>query len=452
MLKTQIIVVGAGIAGIAAARTLHDEGYVVTVLEARDRIGGRIHTDYSLGLPVELGATWIHGIMANPLTSLAQAYGLSYVETDFINRSGCALQAYDADGTPLDMDEYTEGQFMAKGACIQAFASILVNRPNYQHRSHKYFVQNDLPKYADMTATQQKGFYYWSTILEEYLNASDWDIMDWQIRENFVSLPGGDWLLPDGGYGEMIKQLSDGLDIRTEVEVETVDYSQASVRVITKEAEMLCKQVIMTAPLGVLKAGAIEFEPILPKEKQAAIARMGAGSYEKLVMRFDKFYWPEDKQRFNYISDTHNEGTSLFNAWFNAGYYSKKPVLVVYHAGRRACLTNEWSDEEFLERTRAMMQRLFGDNGYGDIPAPISYVRSQWQNDPFSQGAISSDQIGQHPDDRHTFAKAVNKRLFFAGEASHPHFYTTAHGAYETGVRAAREIIELKSDRIGLKQ
>ncbi|MCB0009704.1 MAG: FAD-dependent oxidoreductase, partial [Anaerolineales bacterium] len=97
-----VLVIGAGMAGLMAARTLHEAGVPVTILEGRDRIGGRTYTDQSLGAPIDLGAAWIHGPDGNPLTPLARQLGIAHAPTDFINRSGLAVQAYDAQGQPLD--------------------------------------------------------------------------------------------------------------------------------------------------------------------------------------------------------------------------------------------------------------------------------------------------------------------------------------------------------------
>jgi monoamine oxidase len=200
--------------------------------------------------------------------------------------------------------------------------------------------------------------------------------------------------------------------------------------------------VVVTVRLGVLKRGGVGFMPALPPQKTAAIQRVGYGNYEKIWMRFDKFYWDNTKQRLNYLSEPEEGEPPLFHAWLNLGYYTGEPIIVAYHAGRRARHINQWSDGELLERTLGVMQRIFGDNGYGDIPAPISYVRSNWQADPFAEGSYSFDQVGQQVGDRQLLAQPVADRVFFAGEATHPHFYATVHGAYETGVRAAREVIK----------
>ncbi len=437
----KVIVIGAGMAGIMAARTLHDAGLDVTVLEARERIGGRTHTDHSLGGSVDLGAAWIHGIDGNPLTPLAQKLGVEYGYTDFLNRSVTAVQAYDEDGTPLDQAEYALGQQHALAGWYLAAGSILYAAPT-SVKSLQDWLDFGLPKPEGLSFSAEKGYLYQSLISTEYVCAADAHEIDWQLNEQQVGLTGGDYLLHGGGYSVISDHLAEGLDIRTGHAVTQVTVTEDGVTVTTssptdvaKKEEIACSRVVVSVPLGVLKSGAITFEPPLPDAKCGAIERIGFGNYEKLAMRFDKFYWPREAQRFNYMS---TGDLSLFHAWLNIGYYTGEPILVSYHAGKRARHLNQLSDGDLIERTVAVMQRMFG----GDIPAPLNYARTRWQHDPFSQGSYSFDQIGQQSGDRNALAQPVENRLFFAGEATHPHFHSTVHGAYETGVRAAREILQ----------
>lgn len=442
MNKKTIIVVGAGMSGIMATRILHEAGHHVICLEARERIGGRTHTDHSLGISVDLGASWIHGPIGNPMTPLAKQFGIRYGETDFVNRSRRVVQAYDADGTPLAMDEYTEGQLWAKASFTKSHASLLHHLPQ-NTRSLKEMANHGFWQPPQMTKAQRHGFHYWSVIRSEYSNAADWDQIDWQLGSVYATLPGDDLLVYGGGYNGITDRLADGLDVRTNVRVTQIAHHTSGVRVSTSARDLVSDYVIVTVPLGVLKANAISFAPALPQEKQDAIKRIGFGNYEKLAMRFDKFYWPHNKQRLNFLSQAKPNEPPLFHAWLNLGYYTNEPVIVAYHAGRRAQHTNQWDDDEMLARTLEVMQHIFGNNGFGNIPAPLAYVRSGWEADEFSRGSYSFDQIGQQPTDRHTLAQSVGERLFFAGEATHPYFYATVHGAYETGVWTAQQVMAM---------
>lgn len=427
----KVIVVGAGMAGIMAGRTLQEAGFDVVVVEARNRVGGRTHTDHSLGHSVDMGAAWIHGIDGNPLTPLAQELGVAMGYTDFLNRSETAVQAFAEDGTPFDISEYTHGLMLGLAAPYLLAGSELVEQPKAA-RSFKD-IYPSLPKPPNLSHAAKEGFRYHALISTEYVSAADWDQLDIGLSRDYVGLTGGDYLLHGGGFNALTDNLAQGLDVRLETAVSHISYTSTSVALQTTAGEMTCDYVVVTVPLGVLKSGQIEFAPALPEEKTAVIERIGFGSYEKLALRFDKFYWPRDPHRFNYLSTGE---PSLFHAWLNIGHYTDEPIIVSYHAHRRARFINQLSDVELVKQTVAVMKRMFGA-----MPEPVGYVRTNWQGDPYSQGSYSFAQVGQLPTDRRVLAEQVNGRLFFAGEATHSHFYASVHGAYETGIRAAREII-----------
>ncbi|MBX3002096.1 MAG: FAD-dependent oxidoreductase, partial [Caldilineaceae bacterium] len=428
------IVIGAGMAGIAAARTLHDAGHSVKILEARDRIGGRTHTDYSLGISNDLGAAWIHGPLANPMTALAKRFGVATQDTDFENRSGTAVMAFDADGSPIDMVEYTEGLRYFRGIYDRFFTSILYERPGDEVRSLADLLPLLLAGGEEMSDAAAKGYYYSSVIRSQYSDAADLDEIDWRLSNRYVKLPGGDLILPGGGYGRIAECLAEGLSIETGVVVERIEYGDDGVRILTDRGQELCDRAVITVPLGVLKAGNIIFSPALPAEKSAAIERIGFGNYEKLALKFPRCLWPAEPHRFCYLPGTQPE---LFTSWLNMTHYGGEPILVASHAGSRACLTNRWDDERIIGEALVVLRKLFDPQ----VPEPVAYVRTGWESDPFSQGSYSFSKVGGMLGDRRTLAEPIGDHLFFAGEATHSRYFATVHGAYETGIRAAREVM-----------
>lgn len=433
MSKTTIVI-GTGMAGLAAARELQDAGYTVKILEARDRIGGRTHTDFSLGPSIDLGGSWIHGPIANPMTALAKKFGVRWGYTDFINQAGDKVLAFDAQGQRFDIAAYTEGMQLAAGAATHAWGSILYNLPSTGHDSLADLYAYGLPGLDNLSPTQQKGYYYSAVIRTQYGDAADLTEIDWRLSEDYITLPGGDFLLHGGGYEGIVRGLADRLRIETDTVVEEIEYDQTGVCLQTSQGREICDQVIVTVPLGVLQAGAIKFSPSLPKAKEAAMTRMGFGNYEKLALKFPRQFWPQEPERFHYLTDQEPE---LFTSWLNTAHYTEVPILVAYHSGSRAKHINHLSDEALIEEALAALQIMFGP----PIPTPTAYLRTQWQEDPFSRGSYSFRKVGQKASDHLILAEPIAQRIFFAGEATHPHYYATVHGAYETGIRAARDVM-----------
>lgn len=431
-MQEEIIVIGAGMAGLAVAATLQEAGKNVRILEGRNRIGGRTHTDSSLGTSIDLGAAWIHGPICNPLTPLAHRFQVEMGETYFTDESGASAQVFDAEGQLLNAKEYVQGMLVYEAALEHVGASVL-HRPRPEARSLADLYADGLPGEAELTPTQRAGFNYSAQIRAQFVDAADVDENDWRLSRQYRSLPGGDLYLYGGGYKRIVDGLADGVKIELETVVEQIEYEQSGVRITTNRGQSTCDKVIVTVPLGVLQAHKIHFLPDLPQEKQQAIARLGMGNYDKVALKFPHRFWPKEPQRFQYLNES-----GICSAWLNLAHYKDVPVLINYHAGSRAQLVNRLSDEEYLDRALTALRVMFKVN----IPAPVATVRTGWERDPFSLGSYSFQKVGCELEDRQRLATPVGKRLFFAGEATHPHYFATVHGAYETGVRAAREAME----------
>ncbi|MFK7804690.1 MAG: flavin monoamine oxidase family protein [Anaerolineae bacterium] len=430
----RIIVIGAGFSGIAAGRTLADAGHEVVVLEGRDRIGGRTHTDSTLGPDIDLGGSWIHGPHGNPLVPLAKEAGATWKWTDFKNVLGDSVMAFDADGTQLDAADYTQGINNYDGALAMLTGSILGEKPDDSVKSMADLYETGLlAQPAVVPLGTAKGHHYTSQIRFQYENAASLEDSAFNVG-SYVKLPGGDNLLCGGGFRKVITHLAQGLDIRYSTAVHEIKYGADEVIVATDQGEYSANRCIVSVPLGVLQGGNIIFSPPLPESKAAAIGRIGMGNYEKIALKFPETFWPTEPHRLNYISD---HEPPLYNAWLNFAHFTGDPILVCYHGGPMAEYTNGIEDEDLIAGAVEVLKKMFGPN----VPDPISYVRTRWSADEFSQGSYSFTKVGQHEGDRDELAKPIAGRLYFAGEATHANFYGTVHGAYESGVRAAREIL-----------
>ncbi len=420
----ETIVIGAGIAGLAAARALQNQGRKVFVLEARDRIGGRIFTSSEWpSVPLDLGASWIHGLIGNPLTKLAREAKIKLVETSYDEN-----RIYNSDGEQLNNRE--EEQLNALHTEVRR---ALRKAQDAQDDLSIREVIDALEKALKLTPEKKPllNFIINSTIEQEYAGSAESISAHWY--DSSKEFDGEDALLP-GGFKQVIDFLAQGLAIRTRKVVTRIEWSKTPVVVITDSHEYTAEKVLITLPLGVLKSKRIAFSPELPPEKNASISSLEMGVLNKCFLQFPKIFWPDDVDWLEYISQEHGEWTE----WVSFARTLKLPVLLGFNAGDRGRELESWTDAEIVESAMETLRTMFGEQ----IPEPLGYQITRWASDPFSLGSYSFNAVGSHPKMRQRLAKPIKNRLFFAGEATEQDYFGTAHGAYLSGIRAAQEIMK----------
>ena len=192
-------------------------------------------------------------------------------------------------------------------------------------------------------------------------------------------------------------------------------------------------QAVVTLPLGVLKAGGINFSPGLPSEKIGAIERLEMGLLNKLILKFPYIFWPETTAFLGFSEDVLGENSVFLNL---VPEY-QQPVLLGFSGAGAAQNIEAMTDREITARAMLKLRRVYGAN----IPEPEDILVTRWGQDPFTFGAYSHIRMGATRRDRVRLAEPVGGRIYFAGEATHSQFPATVHGAYLSGLRAAWEIL-----------
>ena len=207
---------------------------------------------------------------------------------------------------------------------------------------------------------------------------------------------------------------------------------------MTQNQRFNAEAVVVTVPLGVLKNGDIQFTPALPPRHQAAIKNLGMGTLNKLILEFPEGTWIPNAEFITTNRSYSDLGKAPCNFYINYQYYGNRPILVGLIGGEFAPYFETLSNEAV---TKLAMDDLRG--GFGEkVPMPTSIHLTRWGQDPFSRGSYSGLPIGSSSHDRMALNVPINDQLYFAGEATDVHDYGTIHGAYFSGLRTARAILE----------
>jgi len=408
-------------AGLAAATNLQKQGFKVVVLEARQRIGGRMKTDRSLGCAVDLGASWVHGINGNPLVELANASGAKLARTHFTR-----MAAFDSDGTKLDTN-------VVAGEHVRLLSLMSRARKEGRNAAAQTSLNTSIERAVDSTKwspVDRRAFeLVWA--LEEISEGARFAELSAKGSGDYQELSGGDHLVVSG-YDTLARHLARGLEIRTGVAVDAINSQGPRVHIETRNGTLQADRVVVTVPLGVLQAGRIKFVPELPADKQAAIQRVGMGLINKIALRFERPFWPREAPVLTYAGQPRGK----YPLFVNLADFAGQPVLVCLVPPSFENALEDLTPAAAKAGVLAVLRTMFGNK----VPAPAAVLQTRWKSDPWSLGSYSFDKLGAAGTDREALASSIDGRLFFAGEATHRTMFSTVHGAYLSGCRAAEEI------------
>jgi len=425
----RVLVIGAGIAGLSAAWHLREAGIAATVLEARDRIGGRVWTNRDFAdIPVEFGAELIHG--RSPEVNTWR----------WVEKLG--LRAWHWNKSDDSMIRTEDGQWLSMGQARAASPELDVTRSWEMGAVPEPENEEDLAAYLRRIGFSEQQLRY---VQRSFANAEG-ESMRYLNAKAHLQLPldasGGprgadsdgaddysDYRILDG-YDAYYMKLAEGLDIRLGSVVEAIDWTRG-VQVSTAEGSLHCASAaVVTLPLGVLQAGKVAFTPALPRHKQAALAGLKMGPVMKMVYLFDEHILDSA------IGAIYAQGNPPM--WWSPslGRESGQVVWTAFFTGDYAREMLPLGEEAALQQGLETLRREIGR-------PDLEYVKARWVNwpeDEFALGGYSACLPG-HYDAREKLAQATPP-LYWAGEASAPHHLAAmVHGAYFSGQRAAEEII-----------
>ncbi|CBI31420.3 unnamed protein product, partial [Vitis vinifera] len=444
--KQNVVVIGAGLAGLAAARQLMRFGYKVTVLEGRKRAGGRVYTKKMEGgnrtAAADLGGSVLTGTHGNPLGIVARQLGYHLHKV----RDKCPL--YSVDGKPVDpdMDLKVEADFnrlldkasklrqlmgevsvdVSLGAALETFRQVC----------------------GDAVNAEEINLFNWHLANLEYANAgllSKLSLAFWDQDDPYDM--GGDHCFLPGGNGRLVQVLSENVPILYEKTVHTIRYGSDGVQVIAGNQVFEGDMALCTVPLGVLKSGSIKFIPELPQRKLDGIKRLGFGLLNKVAMLFPHVFWGTDLDTFGHLSDDPSRRGEFF-LFYSYATVAGGPLLIALVAGEAAHKFESMPPTDAVTWVIQILRGIYEPQGI-NVPEPIQTVCTRWGSDPFSLGSYSNVAVGASGDDYDILAENVGDgRLFFAGEATTRRYPATMHGAFLSGLREAANMAHYANARV----
>jgi hypothetical protein len=260
--------------------------------------------------------------------------------------------------------------------------------------------------------------------------ASEMSLLHWD--EGYEVYGPGDSLI-SGGSGSLISKLVEGLDLSLSTPVNRIAHTPEGVTVTAAGENWVADAVIVTVPLGVLKSGHIEFDPPLPARKQEAIRRLGVGSLTKIILHFDKPFWPENQYVFGSLPTAQPFGpTAIINMWKS----HRLPILVMLYGGAMGRAIEKAEEDSVCKLAMEGLRNVFGEAA----GRPVKIQTTTWESDPYSAGAYMYLPPGVTSEELDVIAEPIGERVMFAGEHTLRIHWATMQSGYHSGLREAARI------------
>ncbi|HEX5434930.1 MAG TPA: NAD(P)/FAD-dependent oxidoreductase [Candidatus Angelobacter sp.] len=416
-----VLVIGAGAAGLAAARELSNAGMRILLLEARDRIGGRIFTDHSAGFPIELGAEFVHGRSPDLFGPIKRV-------------------PLDVDQVAGELRRKTNGLWDDAGDVMAEVNHLFEKMPaNEPDQSFREYIEKS--RYSSKTRQLALNFVEGFHAADPRRVSVHWLIRTTQAEE---AIDGETSFRVRHGYNGVVNAIADEMqpercEILLNSPVTEIRWRPGEVSVKSHSAEFRAPLAVITLPLGVLQSGSALFDPPLPEEKLRAMALLESGPVIRVTLCFHDRVW-EEQPEMRHLSFLFTDDLQ-FPAWWTSNPFPY-PILTGWAAARYArALAGKSRDELVSLALQALGRILEMDHVSLASRLRAAFVHD-WQADPYSHGAYSYVLKGGLNAPK-TLASSLEDTLFFAGEAANVEGHNgTVHGAIGSGKRAAEEILK----------
>lgn len=405
-----VAIVGAGAAGLGAAKALENAGKSFVVLEAMNRSGGRAWTESdTFGVPIDWGCHWLHSASINPMRQFADDLGIAYIDHSVpwrVAENGTLL-AEEATGEIITaLHQLYEVGLGAGNDGIDVPLSDVVDSANIAYPLFESGVQAEWGFTPAQVSTLDAARY------------KDTD-QNWPVTD---------------GYGALVQKVAAGIPVSLDTTVKQIILQGDGVRLETNQGAIEARTVIVAVSTNVLSRGLIDFQPGLPDWKLAAAAAVPLGSDNKVILQIDSRKIGIDEHcsvRIPYPGAP----------WFNIQMRPfGRDIASIYMGGPLCAELEAAGKDEQIAAGIDAMKAAFGTGVEKHIGARGA---STWELEPSILGAYGAARPGE-ADKRADLAKPVEDRIFFCGEATHPWFFSTCHGAWMSGERAATEAIAIR--------